>query len=386
MFKAGTVTFKEPFSRNLGRQMGHALVEKLGQTPKACWLFCSPQKGLEELLAGINDAVGTRNVIGCTTGGEISSQGFSSGSAVMGGIACDQIDFQIAFVRGIGKDSEEAGRELAKLLPQNSRYIQLFSDGLTGNGSAILRGMASVLGEHIPIIGGASGDDGEWSCTWGFAGAEMLSDAAVAISFTGDFGFANSVRSGWAPIGVAKKVTRASGNILYELNGEPALKVFERFLGKHAEKLPQIGLEYPLCLVDKSWGDVEEDCYSFRAPFMVSREDGSISHTGDIPEGVMARLSCVDSSSILEAAGRAARLALADLGDLTPGIAFVYSCWARVLVLGRRSMMEAERISQELGNQVPLLGFYTYGEYGPLRPGGPSLMHNVTASISVIGS
>ena len=54
------------------------------------------------------------------------------------------------------------------------------------------------------------------------------------------------MRRGWAPIGLSKQVTRGRGKTVYELNGEPALDVFERFLGQHAEKLPAIGVQYPL--------------------------------------------------------------------------------------------------------------------------------------------
>ena len=40
-----------------------------------------------------------------------------------------------------------------------------------------------------------------------------MTDAAVAIGFSGDFHLGTGVRSGWSPIGLAKKVTRASGNM-----------------------------------------------------------------------------------------------------------------------------------------------------------------------------
>jgi len=124
MFTAATVTSDENFSLDLGRNLGKALRRKLGQLPNACWLFCAPKAGLQDLLDGINETVSTRNIVGCTTAGEMSCAGYHRGSAVLGGIASDQM----------------------------------------GTG----------------------------------------------------------VRSGWSPIGLAKKVTRASGNVLYELNGEPA--------------------------------------------------------------------------------------------------------------------------------------------------------------------
>jgi hypothetical protein len=386
MFKGATVNLKEPFSRDVGQSMGNALIEKLGRTPNACWLFCAPEQRAEDLLLGVNDVVGTKNIIGCTTDGEISCSGFRTGSAVLAGIASDKIDFQIASATNLGQSSERAGRALAKSLPKNVSYVQLFSDGLTGNGCAILRGVGSVLGEHVPIAGGAAGDAGKFHKTLQFAGKNVLSDAAVAIGFSGDFQLGTGVRSGWAPIGLPKKVTRAKGNVLYELNGQPALEVYERFLGKHAEKLPEVGVEYPLGLVDESGEVGEEDYYLFRATMSVDRKVGSVSFAGEIPEGAMVRITCGDTTSLLEAAGKAARLALADLGDRTPEMIFVYSCMARRIVLGRHIVDEIERIRQEVGSEAPMVGFYTYGEYCRVRCGGPSLLHNETVTISMMGN
>ncbi len=101
-------------------------------------------------------------------------------------------------------------------------------------------------GPHVPIAGGTAGDNGEFRNTWQFFGGDVLSDAIVAVGFSGDFSIGTGVSSGWSPIGIAKKVTKACGNIVYELNGQPALEVYERFLGKHADQLPSVGVEYPL--------------------------------------------------------------------------------------------------------------------------------------------
>jgi hypothetical protein len=337
------------------------------------------------LFEGIHDTVRTNNIIGCTTDGEISSEGFSTGSAVLAGIASDHIDFHISSVRNLSHDSEKAGRKLAKGLPPTTTYVQLFSDGLTGNGCAILRGMESVLGGYVPISGGTAGDGGEFVRTWQFAGAEVLSDGAVAIGFSGDFRLGTGVRSGWSPVGIAKKVTRASANVVYELNHQPALEVYERFLGKHAERLPAVGVEYPLGLKDESGYVGREDYHLLRATMSVNRQDGSITFSGEIPEGAMVRLTCGDRASILEAAGKAAQLALNELGESSPVAVFFYSCMARKIVLGRHTRGEIQRIRQEVGQNIPIWGFYTYGEYCRVTCEGPNLLHNETATVSVIG-
>ncbi len=186
MFKAATIASKEIFSQKAGRKMGEALINKLGQSPNACWLFCSPEQGFEHLLTGICSVIDTPNLIGCTTDGEISDMGYSSRSAVLGGLCSDSIECCVVSSENIDRDGEQAGRELATKLPASVQYIQLFSDGLTGNGCAILRGMASGLDDGVQISGGAAGDAGIFQQTWQFAGNKVFTNSAVAIGMKGD--------------------------------------------------------------------------------------------------------------------------------------------------------------------------------------------------------
>jgi hypothetical protein len=385
MFRAATVVSKEPCSRTCGERLGNALLEKLGCRPVICWLFSGPSPRLKELARGIVRSVGPVDLVGCTTDGEISTTGLSVGSVVLCGIATDRIKFHIARAAGLREDSEAAGWRLGQELPSTVRYVQVFSDGLTGNGCAILRGLASALGPQVPIAGGTAGDNGEFRNTRQFFGAEVLSDSIVAVGFSGDFSLGTGVSSGWSPIGIAKKVTRACGNIVYELNGQPALEVYERFLGKHADKLPSVGVEYPLGLVDVEQGSCDGSFQLLRATMSVNRCDGSIVFAGEVPEGAMVRLTCGDHASILNASQQAALSALEDLGNTSPAIVFFFSCMARKIVLGRRTREEIDRIRLAVGPKLPIVGFYTYGEYCRVRRGGPSLLHNETACVTVIG-
>jgi hypothetical protein len=386
MFKAKTITVKGKFSLETGRQMGKSLVEALGDKPGAVWLFASPGRKLGELLSGIADTVGTENIIGCTTDGEISSSGFGSGSAVLGGIATDRIEFHIASTNGVGDDSEAAGRKLAENLPRSVQYVQAFSDGLTGDGCGILRGMTSLLGEQVPICGGAAADGVRFQETWQFCGRKLLSDSVVGIGFSGDVKVGTGVQSGWSPIGIARKVTRSRKQILYELDGQPALEVYSRLFGKHAENLPMVGIEYPLGLVDCS-EVLDDPDYNvvLRASVSINERDGSIRFAGEIPEGAMVRLTCGDLKCTLDAAGNAARMALLDLGNYSPAMVFFFSCMARRTLLGRRTEEEVEKVRCEAGPDVPILGFYSYGEFCPARRGSPSLLHNETATVSILG-
>ncbi|MBI5248196.1 MAG: FIST C-terminal domain-containing protein [Desulfomonile tiedjei] len=385
MFKAATVVGKEPFSRALGQRMGNELVNELRRKPDACWLFCAPGNGIEDLVAGAFDVTGTENFIGCTTDGEISSAGYSAASAVLAGIATDQISFVVSSVSNIRGDGNFAGKQLARALPPTSRHVQLLSDGLTGNGSAIANGMTSVLGAQIPISGGAAGDARQFKQTWQFIRNKVLSDSAVAMGMAGNFKVGTGVRSGWFPAGIPRKVTRAQGNVVYEFDGEPALTVYRKYLGPLASKLPAVGVQFPFGMVDESLR-LGEDAI-LRAPMGLNEQDGSVTFAGEVPEGVTMTLATGGlDENLLEASSEAARRAMADLGnDTTPAMIFFYSCMARKILLGHRTGEETSRICSVVGRGVPVTGFYTYGEYCPSRRDSGCQLHNETATVTVIG-
>lgn len=388
MFRAATVRSFKSFTRATGHLMGEDLQRRLDGTPSACWLFCAPQTGIAALIQGIREVVGTDQIVGCTTAAEISSRGLSVNSAVLGGIVTDRMDFEIVITENLGQDSEAAGRRLAKSFSAIPRYIQIFSDGLTGNGCGILRGIADVLGDQLPVCGAAAADKGEFKETLQFGQGRIYRDSICAIAFYGDFQLGTGVSSGWAPIGLAKQVTKARGEVVYELNGEPALNVYERFLGQHAQKLPVIGVEYPLGfrLPAKHAGQEDRsDRFVLRATMAVDRKARAITFAGEIPEGAMVNLTCGDKSSILKAAQTAAREARSAIADVNAEIIFCYSCMARKIVLGHRTEEEIDAVRRELGPDVPMLGFYSYGEFSPVGPMALNYLHNETITLSVLG-
>lgn len=386
MIQADTVRTYRQFSRATGREMGEALKQRLGQVPDACWLFCAPLQGLDDLIKGICESAGTDQIIGCTTSGEISSDGQSANSAVLGGIVSDCIEFEFVRIQGLSTDSAAAGRKLAESFSTVPRYLQIFSDGLTGNGCALLKGIADGFRANVPVAGGAAGDNGDFHKTFQFDRGRICSDAVCGIGFHGDFRLGTAVRSGWVPIGLSKQVTKARGKVVYELNGEPALNVFERFLGHHAEKLPAIGVEYPLGFMKPARAGHLDHQYILRATMSVDRLERSITFAGEIPEGAMVNLTCGDKDSVLAAAGTAAKEARNAMGDANPELIFCYSCVASRIVLGNRTGEEIERVREQFGPQIPILGFYTYGEYCPVGMEACNDLHNETITLSVLGS
>jgi hypothetical protein len=388
MVHAATVSFVGKYTTRNGEQLGQRLLAELGQPPNACWLFGARREGLESFVQGISNAVKTSKLVGCTTDGEVSGNGFNMDSAILAGVVSKKLSFDVASVANLSADSESAGRTLAQKLPSTVKYILLFSDGITGNGCALLRGMQSILDPGIPICGGTAADGNRFQQTFQFVNNQVLTDAAVAIGFSGEFQIGFGIGSGWSPVGIGRTVTKANGTILYELDNEPALEVYKRCLGKHAEKLPGVGVEYPLALIEEKYSCMIHDYYPFllRATMAVYPQDGSIKFAGEIPQGTVVRLTCGDHQAILEATRRAVNQAKFDLGQAKPALAFLFSCMARKIILGRHIRDEIQIIKDELGPGVPIVGFYSYGEYSPIKLGAPSLLHNETASISILGN
>lgn len=385
MIKAGTAVAKMPYSRAVGNRLGEDLIAKLGKKPDMCWLFCEPGNGMEDLVEGVCDVVATRNLVGCTTDGEVSTDGFSTRSAVLGGIVSPDIGVEVTSISNIKVDSERAGRELAAKFPRTTRHIQIFSDGLTGNGSALLRGVHSVFGPEVVVSGGTAGDARQFKQTWQFMGRSVLTDSAVAISLSGPVVAGTGVRSGWFSAGAPRKVIRARGNVVYELEGESMLAAYRRYLGPLASQLPAVGVQFPFGIVDEKLSLGEDPV--LRAPMALNEADGSVTFAGEIPEGCTINLTTGGSHThLLDASAEAARRAMTALDSAVPSMIFFYSCMARKILLGSRTGEELQRISAVVGRRVPAIGFYTYGEFCPSTAGTPCKLHNETATVTILAS
>ncbi len=381
-------TQKDAF--DAGNEATRNAVAELTMDPKMLWVFGAVSYDQEKLLDGVASAAPKVPIIGCTTDGEISSQGLSINSVVVMALASDTVRFQSAFVENLSNDSFGAGVHIGKALKgQGRRYIQVFSDGLSGNADQIIQGIKSQMGDDVKIAGGTAGDGGDFKRTYQYFGNKILTDSIVAVAFQGQFGFGTGTACGWFPVGIAKKVTRAEGNVVYELDGQPALQAYERFLGKYAEHLPAVGVEYPLGLLDPDSEAEDESYFLCRATMGVDRKAGAIIFAGDVPEGSMVKMTIGNDGDIIRAAKQAAQSAMGKLRKndpaLKPQAIFLYSCMARKIVLGSRTDEEIMAVKETVGEGVPIIGFYTYGEYAPIGECEDSCFHNETATLTVIG-
>ena len=107
-----------------------------------------------------------------------------------------------------------------------------------------------------------------------------------------------------------------------------------------------------------------------------------------IPEGATIRLMIGDRDKAIEAAKTAAGVARDQLEGGKPEAIIMFNCMARNKLLGVRCSEENNAVQKVIGDEVPMMGFYTYGEHGPLlgKKGTPAYFHNETMTLLVLGS
>jgi len=391
--KAGVGGSKNTDPLKAGQEACQQAVDQMGGKPDLIMMFASVALDQEKILQGVNSVAQGALIVGCSDSGEITTQGPTNKNIAVMAISSDQIQFTTGLGENVSVDSHKAGQQAAeeviKKAPGEISLLISILEGLTGNGAAIVRGMQAALGEHFPIIGGSAGDDFAFKKTFIYHQDKVLNDTVMGLGLSGQFSWGVGVKHGWEPIGLPMKVTKSEGAILKELDHKPALKIYEDYFGKKSEELikepiAKMAYTYPLGM------SVEGSSELLIVDVVIANEDGEITCAAEIPQGSEVRLMLGDPDKAIQAAKEAAENALSQLKGSAPKAIFVFDCMARHKLLGSRIGEEILAIQNILGKEVPLIGFYTYGEQAPLSGNIEpdicrSVFHNETMCLLVIG-
>ncbi len=278
------------------------------------------------------------------------------------------------------KYSAETGEALAKqLLQSDLKSLFVLSDGLEVNGSQLTEGLASVLGSKVAVTGGLAADGDRFKETWVIVDNQAQSGYASAVGFYGKkLVFQHGSQGGWDRLGLERTVTRSENNVLFELDGQPALTIYKRYLGEKAKELPASGLLFPLNLKAP---DSQQS--KVRTILAVDEEKNSITFAGDIPQGARVTLMKANFDRLIDGASHAAEQ-ITDIPQTKEAIlSIAISCIGRKLVLKQRVEEELEATLEILPEKTQQIGFYSYGEISPLASGSCDL-HNQTMTLTLI--
>lgn len=335
---------------------------------------CLP--ALQQALPGVS-------LVGCSTAGEIAQDGVYNGALVITAVRFDQPTFKVVSTDLADMaDSFAAGERLAQGLMQDGlRNVLVLGLGVAINGSALIEGMRNILPADVSLSGGLAGDGGAFQRTWTVSDQAVSSTQLVAVGFVGDhIQMRHGSFHGWQPFGVMRRVTRCDHNVLYELDGEPALDIYKRYLGDYAKDLPGSGLLFPFEMLGRDLAAVG----LIRTILGVDEAHGSLILAGDIePDGYLRLMHATTDSLINGAQSAAEKVREAGLPE-GACLALLVSCVGRKLVMGAHVDEEIEAVAEVFGQEAAIAGFYSYGEISPVIKGMDCQLHNQTMTITYI--
>jgi hypothetical protein len=317
------------------------------------------------------------HIVGCTSSGNVSGVEISDVNMVATVVKFERAKIRLASVdMQAGEDMIQLGQRLmSQLADADLRHAFILSDGLQVNGSELAKGLNQI---GVPITGGLAGDGTRFGKTWVMADAPAKSGRIAALGFYGDVNIKSGCFAGWEEFGAERLVTRSIANVVYEIDGEPALDLYKRYLGEQAAQLPASGLRFPLSIQAG-----KTDMELIRTLLAVDEEARSLTFAGDVPQGYLCKLMRTNLDNLIDSAGLAASAAQPSDKDV-PGLCLVVSCVGRRLVMGQLTEEELEIVQDKLGDATAITGFYSYGELAPFSDVMQCQLHNQTMTLTTL--
>lgn len=258
------------------------------------------------------------------------------------------------------KDSFQDGSEMAQqLLADDLKSVFVLSDGLKVNGSQLTAGINESLPKGIVATGGLAADKDKFEKTCILVDGQLRDGFVNMIGFYGEsIQVAYGSKGGWDKLGLERQVTHSKDNIVYELDGIPALTLYKKYLGDRASGLPATGLLFPLLVQE----DKNIDESHVRTIIGINEENNSIIFAGDIPEGSYATLMKANKDRLIDGSIGASRMLNLKKHLDEPILNIAISCVGRKLVLKQRTEEELEGCLEVLPKHTKQIGFYSYGE------------------------
>lgn len=392
--RVGIGTSKEIESFAAGALAVQSALDQMGESdPNILFCFASARFDHKQLIKGLKSVVYNVPLIGCTTAGEITTDGPNTKSVCILALKSNTLHAALGLGKKVSISSRTAGQEVARDTVVKTRKgairhaFMMMPDGLKGNGVEIIRGAQEVLGTSFPIVGGSAADDFLFQNTFQYYEDSVYEDCVGGVLFSGDISVGIGARHGWYPLGKPRIVTEADHNIIKKLDGKPAARIYEDYFGKRVadlrnEPMARMSVMYPLGMSIPE----EEECI-IRNALRVD-ENGALICAGEVPCGSEIRVMMGSKETALKAARKAAELALGGLRKKKANLVFIFDSVSRERLFGRKAAEEIDVVRSIFGKDTPIIGFYTYGEQAPLGATinlGQTFFHNETIVVFAIG-
>jgi len=351
--------------------------------PEVVILFASGNH-CEAIEAGLEAAVevsGTDHVVGCSGMGVLSIEAeFEQRSAVvalaLGGDSIEAVPFLVP--------AEDAALQLDTMLTPYASEVGLlcvFPTISAGNPHEMIEQLSQTL--SFPIVGaaasGALASPGT-TCQW--LGTEHRTDGVSGVLLRGEFETLTGVAQGCQPFGQAYTITKAEGNVVYELAFTPAVDALKEALDQLTpQQKENVGPTiFAGIAMDEYDSERQRGDFLIRNLIGMNPDDGSIAIGEEVRVGQTLQFNrrTADAAHIdLTQTTSALR---EKLGDRQAAFGLYFNCLGRGFGLYGRPDHDVTAIREEIG-VLPLVGFFGNAEFAPV--GGRNHVHSYTGGLVV---
>jgi hypothetical protein len=324
------------------------------------FFFCSPEYELDALGRELGRRFADVPLIGCTTAGEITPEGYHGASVTGAALPADAFTVASVLIENLDRFemsdaprlcarlAGQLGRELGAIAPQNT-FGFLLIDGLSLREEGVISALYNSLG-HIPIFGGSAADGLAFGRTRIYADGAFHDNAAVfaLIHTTRPFAVFKTQHFVATPRKMVVTGADVTRRVVTEINGEPAAQEYAEMVGIPPAKLNPLVFATRPVVVRIGGADYVRSIQRANA-------DGSLTFYCAIDEGlVLALADSVDMVQNLETLFQQLR---GEVGE--PELVIGCDCILRKLEMERRDL--TDRVSRLLADNH-VIGFSTYGE------------------------
>ena len=352
-----------------------------GTRPDAGILFVNSDMGHGMVLQAIASRYPDIELVGCTSGGEFSTDlGASDDSVSLMLFQSDAVSFGSGVGQNLRSDParaiEEAIRQASGKLPAPPKMCFVFAEPFEHSYDPVVQLLNRALPDDVAVIGGCAGTLWEEDLPIRqFRNQEILADAVTVLLLSGGISYSTAVSSSWQPIGRQAMVTETRGRLVTKIDNMNAVDFYRRYIGVHEEP----SINYVLAVKDPKSGQ-----FYMREPNEYTLEGGVI-FSEVVPQGAVVQLTEADRDAIL-ADTRAASATLHDTySEGAPAFALAFSCVTRKEILGTNAQEELSMLRSHLPPNLPVLGFHCFGQIGPLSRGQKSRFHTETLVTIMVG-
>src|SRR5918993_254648 len=379
--KAGVGMSRHHNPNAAGREAAEQALQKAGVSkPDFVFVFGSIGYDQHSLVRAVRKSTGGAPLTGCSAEGTINGDDAdeSNFSVVVTAISSEKLHWMNGLAAGLRADPRDAGKRVAQaLLPHLSAEtigLFVFPDGVSLSLEHFFAGLEGTLSSErfLPMWGGGAGNNyifGE--PTYQYCDDEVVSDGVSYALLSG------RARASWAlshsliPIGGERLVTRSQGNVIYEIDGKPAVEVLKEYLPEHALADERDWMRYAvsLALTTKAPDYIKDEEYVVRGVPAVRMSDGSIIVQTEVQEGTSIWFSSRDKEKLATGLDRMAQQIKDQLEGEKPKLVFQFECATRgkMMLRDQEKLQFLRQFRQTVGADVPWAGFYTWGEIGPVE-------------------